>query len=143
MSDAIPAVLLRYIDGLVRHDVAQIGSTLADDVDVVTAARTLAKRDFLALLTALYLAFPDWRYEYDEPAIREDGSFVIRWRQGGTHTAALTLPGKPRFAATGRKVCIPEQSFFYKIAGGHLIEIRPDPIPGGAPWGILEQLGIS
>ena len=30
-----------------------------------------------------------------------------------------------------------------EMADGQLIEIRPDPIPGGAPWGILEQLGIS
>lgn len=143
MNDAIPLVLLRYVEGLQRRDVAQIASTVADAVDVVTPTRTLAKSTFLAFLTALYRAFPDWHYDHDAPEARDDGSFAVRWRQGGTHTATLTLAGKPPLHATGKAVKIPEQFFFYKVAGGQLIEIRPDPIPGGAPWGILEQLGIS
>jgi predicted ester cyclase len=143
MNDAIPPVLLRYVEGLERHDVAQIASTVSDKVGVVTPARTLAKVNFLAFLTALYRAFPDWHYDHDEPESRDDGSFAVRWRQGGTHTATLALSGKPVLHATGKKVQIPEQFFFYKVAGGQLIEIRPDPIPGGAPWGILEQLGVA
>jgi hypothetical protein len=88
------------------------------------------------------MAFPDWRYDHDEPERRDDGSFTVRWRQGGTHTEALVLPGTPPLAATGKAVRIPEQFFFYKIRGGQLVEIRPEPIAGGAPWGILEQLGL-
>lgn len=142
MNDAIPAVLSRYVAGLKRHDVAQIAGTVADDLVVVLPGRTLAKPDFLGFLSALYTAFPDWHYDHDEPERRDDGSFTVRWRQSGTHTQALTLPGKPPLAATGKAVHIPEQFFFYKIVGGQLTEIRPDPIAGGAPWGILEQLGL-
>jgi predicted ester cyclase len=143
MSDAIPPVLLRYVEGLERRDVAQIASTVADAVDVVTPTRTLAKSTFLAFLTALYRAFPDWHYDHDAPEACEDGSFAVCWRQGGTHTMALELAGQPPLPATGKRVQIPAQQFFYKIADGQLVEIRPDPIPGGAPWGILEQLAIA
>lgn len=44
---------------------------------------------------------------------------------------------------TGKKVTIPEQFFFYRVAGGLIVEIRPDPIPGAAPQGILEQIGAN
>ncbi len=141
MADAIPAVLLRYIDGLKRHDVAQISATVADDAAIVTPVRTLAKPQFLAFLTALYAAFPDWRYDHDAPeALTLAGSFRVRWRQGGTHAGALVLPDRAPIAATGKVVRIPEQEFFYKLVNDRLIEIRPDAIAGGAPWGILEQL---
>jgi predicted ester cyclase len=141
MNDPIPSVLLRYMDGLRRHDVAAIAATVADDVAVITPARTLDKASFLAMLTALYRAFPDWRYEHDEPEARGEARFVVRWRQGGTHTAPLELPGRPPIAATGKVVRIPEQHFFYRVADERIVEIQPDPIPGGAPWGILEQVG--
>ena len=142
MTDAIPSVLSRYIAGLKRHDVSQVASTVADDLVVMLPGRTLAKPEFLGFLTALYKAFPDWRYEHDEPEEGDDGSFTVRWRQGGTHTEAMILPGAPSLAATGKAVHIPEQLFFYRIFGGQLIEIRPEPIAGGAPWGILEQLAL-
>ena len=143
MTDPIPTVLLRYMDGLKRHDVAQIGTTVADDAAIITPTRTLAKPAFLAFLTALYQAFPDWHYDHDAPQpLGPAGSFRVRWRQGGTHTGVLVLPDKPAIAATGKIVRIPEQDFFYKLASDRLVEIRPDAIAGGAPWGILEQLGV-
>ena len=143
MSDTIPAVLSRYIAGLKAHDVAAIAGILADDVAVVTPARTFTKPEFVAFLTALYAAFPDWHYDHDEPESRGDGRYAIRWRQGGTHTAALQLTGRQEAPATGKTVCIPEQFFFYKLAGQRIMEIRPDPIPGGAPWGIVEQVAAG
>jgi hypothetical protein len=44
---------------------------------------------------------------------------------------------------TGRSVRIPEHYFFYRIRDDKLVEIRPDPVPGGAPRGILEQIGVE
>lgn len=38
---------------------------------------------------------------------------------------------------------IPDQYFFYRVIDEQIVEIRPDPIPGGAPRGILEQIGIQ
>lgn len=40
-------------------------------------------------------------------------------------------------------VNIPEQYFFYKVRNNQILEIRPDQVPGGAPQGILEQIGIT
>ena len=67
----------------------------------------------------------------------------MRWRQGGTHTETLALPGFDAVPATGRTVAIPAHDFFYRVAGELIVEIRPDPVPGGAPRGIFEQIGVA
>jgi hypothetical protein len=67
----------------------------------------------------------------------------VKWRQGGAHTGTLALEGMEPVAATGKKVTIPEQFFFYRVVDGLIVEIRPDPIPGAAPQGILEQIGAK
>ena len=140
---APPAVLERYIAGLKAHDVDLIATTVADDLAFVTPVRMMTKSQFLAFLKALYTGFPDWRYDHDPPEPRADGSWSIRWRQGGIHSATLALPGFEAVPATGRSVAIPEHDFFYRIAGGQIVEIRPDPVPGGAPRGIFEQIGVA
>ena len=137
------AVLEGYVAGLKAHDVGRIATTVADDLTFVTRVRTMAKPQCLAFLEALYAGFPDWRYYHDPPAMRADGSWRVRWRQGGTHSATLVLPGFEPVAATGRSVVIPEHDFFYRIVGEQIVEIRPDPVPGGAPRGIFEQIGVA
>ena len=139
----IPAVLAIYIEGLKTHDVGKIGSALVDEVVFVTPATTLRKAEILAFLTALYRGFPDWTYEHDEPVKCEDGSYDVNWRQCGTHTGTLAYPGFDAVAATGRKVVIPEHFFHYRWGEDGLTEIRPDPVPGGAPRGIFEQIGVE
>jgi len=148
----IPQVLKRYMEGLKTHDVALIGQTVADDVKFVSAAATLDKDQFLDMLRALYRGFPDWHYKHDEPQIRDEENgrvIAIKWRQGGTHKGVFEWPGLAQLepiAPTGKRVIIPEHFFFYKVLPGNgdrIIEIRPEPIKGGAPGGILEQIGIS
>jgi predicted ester cyclase len=138
----IPAVLHSYIDGLKAHDVDRIAGTVSDDLAFVTPARTLNKEQFLRMLRALYAGFPDWRYDHDEPEIRGD-VIAVRWRQGGTHTGTFAFPGLEPIPATGKAVQIPEHHFFYRVRGGVLVEIRPEPVTGGAPRGILEQIGVE
>jgi predicted ester cyclase len=137
---AIPTVLESYIEGLKAHDVDRIAATVSDDLAFVTPARTLDKRQFLAMLRALYAGFPDWHYDHDEPERRGD-VIAVKWRQGGTHTGTFAWPGLEPVPATGRAVRIPEHFFFYRVRGDVLVEIRPEPVPGGAPLGILEQIG--
>jgi predicted ester cyclase len=139
----IPPALLHYIEGLKSHDVARVAAAVAGDVAFITPGRTLDKQQFLAFLTALYAAFPDWHYQHTEPEWLEDGRIAVRWRQGGTHTGTLALRDMPAVAPTGKTVRIPEQFFHYRIANDTLVEIRPEPVPGGAPRGIFEQLGVT
>lgn len=141
MSD-IPAVLEAYMQGLKSHDVAQVAETVAENLAFVTPQRTLSKPQFLAMLTALYAAFPDWHYEHDEPEVLP-GRFAVRWRQGGTHTAALEVPGIDSVPPTGKQVHMPAQRFFYRVPADLIVEIEPEPLPGGAPGGILQRLGVS
>ena len=60
----------------------------------------------------------------------------------GTHTGTFALPGLAPVPATGREVKIAEHYFFYRVRGNRIVEIRPEPVPGGAPRGILEQIGV-
>ena len=138
----IPAVMSSYIRGLETHDVNRIANTVSDQVAFVTPARVLNKEQFLEMLRALYAGFPDWHYDHDEPERRGD-AIAIRWRQGGTHTGTFAWPGLEPVPATGRAVRIPEHFFFYRVEGDLLVEIRPEPVPGGAPRGILEQIGVE
>jgi predicted ester cyclase len=138
----IPAVLLDYVEGLKTHDVDRVGLTVADDLLFVAATRVLDKKAFLAMLRALYAGFPDWAYAYDEVESRGQGNYAIRWRQGGTHTGTWAMPGMEPIAPTGRKVTIPPHYFYYRVSEDRLTLIFPEPIPGGAPRGILEQIGV-
>ncbi len=141
MSPVVPPVLLSYVQGLRTHDVGLIASTVSDRLRFVGATRSLDRSQFLAFIAALYSGFPDWHYAYDR--VEEvDGRLAIKWRQGGTHTALLALPGIDAVPATGRSVIIPEHYFFYEVTDGLITVIHPDPIPGGAPRGILEQIGV-
>lgn len=143
MTNPIPSVILRYIEGLKTHDVEQIASTVAEEMGFVTPVKTMTKPQFVAFIGALYTGFPDWHYEHDPIEIRRDGIIAVRWYQGGHHTGTLALPGFGSVAATGKKVQIPPHYFFYKVAGDLITEIRPDPVPGGAPRGIFEQIGVA
>ena len=141
----IPAPLATYMEGLRTHDIALIGSSFSTDTVFVTPVKTMGPPEILEFLTALYRGFPDWSYAYDESELdfRDDGMIGVKWRQGGTHTATLEFPGFPGVPATGRKVTIPEHYFYYRVEGDALIEIRPVPVPGGAPSGIFEQIGVE
>mgnify|MGYP006188241403 CR=1 FL=1 len=135
--------LASYVEGLKSHDVAAIDKSLSENVKFVTSVKTMGKPAILEFLTALYTGFPDWSYDHDDPVQEGDGSYSILWRQGGTHQATLDLPGFETVAATGKTVVIPKQRFFYRIGSEGLTEIRPDPVPGGAPGGIFEQIGVE
>ncbi len=139
----IPSALTDYMDGLRSHDVAKIGRTFSDGLKFVTPARSMAKAETLAFLTALYRGFPDWHYDNDPPDSLGDGAWRVKWRQGGTHRETLALPGFPAVPATQREVAIPAHYFYYRVENNWMVEIRPDPVPGGAPRGIFEQIGVA
>ena len=141
----IPPALATYIEGLRTHDIALIGSSFSPDTVFITPAKTMGHDEILEFLAALYRGFPDWSYAYDDADLdfREDGLIGVKWRQGGTHTEKLEFPGFPGVEATGRAVKIPEHYFYYRVQDGALTEIRPVPVPGGAPRGIFEQIGVE
>jgi hypothetical protein len=138
----IPTVMIAYIEGLKAHNIGLIASTVSDDLAFVTPSRTLNKEQFLVLLRALYAGFSDWHYDHDEPELRGD-VIAVKWRQGGTHSGTFAWPGLEPVPATGKVVRIPEHFFYYRVHRGVIVEIRPEPVRGGAPWGILEQIGIE
>jgi len=138
----IPPIFLEYVDGLKAHDVDRIAATMADDLQVYSGSKVLTKAEFLPFLRALYTGFPDWTYDHEPPEWHRD-LIAVKWRQSGTHTGVFVFPGMPPIAPTGHAVRIPDQYFRYRVTNGLLAELRPDPIPGGAPRGILEQIGVA
>ncbi len=132
---SVPTPLTRYMQGLRAHDIDLIGSTFSDDTRFVTPVRTMQKAQILEFLQALYTGFPNWSYENDAPEGTGGSCWRVNWLQGGTHTNALALPGFPIVPATGRQVQIPKHFFYYEVTSDVLLEIRPDPVPGGAPRG--------
>ncbi len=140
MSD-FPLVLRTYIAGLKAHDVNAIDGTVADDLLVVTDRRALTKEQFLGMLRAIYEGFPDWHYDHDAPELR-DGVIAVKFRQGGRHTGTFAMPGLEPVQPTGTLVQIPPHYFFYRLREEKIVEIRPEPVLGGAPRGIFEQIGI-
>ncbi len=143
MAKPIPPVLLTYVEGLRTHDIQKIAGTLAEDLKFISATRILDKQQALKMLTALYTGFPDWNYAYDVIEDRGQGNYAIKWHQGGTHTDVWAMPGMDPIPSSGRKVTIPPHYFYYRVSGDKLTIIFPEPIPGGAPRGILEQIGVK
>lgn len=139
----LPEALLDYMEGLKRHDLGLIASTFSRHIRFVTPVKIMKRAQILAFLGALYEGFPDWRYDHDEPVSLGDNRYGVQWRQGGTHSGLLEFPGFAGVAATGKSVSIPEHFFYYRVLDDLLTEIRPDPIPGGAPRGIFEQIGVK
>ncbi len=143
VKKTIPQVLLTYVDGLKTHDIPKIAGTMAAELKFISATRILDKEPALKMLTALYTGFPDWNYAYDRIEDRGQGNYAIKWDQGGTHTGTWAMPGMEPIAPTGKTVRIPEHYFYYRVAGDKLTIIFPEPFVGGAPRGILEQIGVK
>jgi hypothetical protein len=138
-----PAPLLLYMDGLREHDINKIRGSFAPELRFVTPLRSMDAEQTLRFLEALYAGFPDWHYNNDPPVLVSDRRWGVKWRQGGTHTGKLALPGFVEVEATHRVVAIPEHYFYYTVDETGLKEIRPDPVPGGAPNGIFKQIGVE
>jgi len=143
VTKPIPPVLLTYVEGLKTHDIRKIAATMADDLKFISATRILDKEPALKMLTALYAGFPDWSYAYDGIEDRGQGNNAIKWRQDGIHTGTWAMPGMAPIPPTGKKVRIPEHYFYYRVADDKLTMIFPEPFVGGAPRGILEQIGVE
>ena len=143
MNTPVSQAFTDYVSALLDHDLDRIASTLAEDLMFVSATRILDKGQFIAMLSALYAGFPDWDHGYNEIENRGEGNYAIKWHQSGTHTGTWSMPGMEPIAPTGKRVQIPPQYFFYRVANDKLVLIFPEPILGGAPRGILEQIGVD
>ena len=141
MQTPTPQVLLDYVEGLKTHDVDKVAHTAADDLHFISATRILNRQQFLEMLAALYTGFPDWTYDFSTVEDRGQGNYAIKWHQGGTHTGIWAMPGMAPIQPTGKRVQIPPQYFYYRVTDEKLSIIFPEPVPGGAPRGILEQIG--
>jgi hypothetical protein len=104
---AVPPVLLAYTGTLKAHDVDANATTAAEDLRFGPSTSVRDKERFLGFLRSLLAGFTDWRYDHDEPKLRDDG-IAVKSRHGGTHTGTFALTGMAGVPATGKQLSIPE-----------------------------------
>jgi hypothetical protein len=136
MNTLLP-VLLSYIAGLKAHDVDAIATTVAEDLRFITPASARDKGQFLSFLRALHSAFPDWYYDQDEPELRDD-EIAVKWRHWHPCFTRHGCSSSDRQEGDD-----PGTVLLLPCAWRPIVEIRPDPIAGGAPQGTFEQIDMK
>ena len=138
----IPPVLLDYIQGLAAHDVERVAGTVADDLRFVAATRVLDKPQFLAMLRALYTGFPDWHYDHDPIEARAD--LLCREVAAGRHPYRDMEPVGDGSDSPDRQAgAYPRALFLLQGCGESHRRDPPGSDSGGAPRGILQQIGVE
>ena len=143
MSLQIPQTLSNYLAALKRHDLAGIEAALTHDCQFIGASRILSRQNFLDMMKALYTGFPDWDHGFQSIEDRSSGNYAVLWHQTGTHTGEWCMSGMAPIAPTGKRVTMPPHTFYYRVASSGISLIFPEPMPGGAPAGILHQIGAD
>jgi predicted ester cyclase len=136
-------VVRSYFDALEAKDLARLNEVVSPDLVFVTPLRPLGKQDLLRVFSAIFDAFPDWRFDHQELVTAGD-TVKTKLRMTGTHTGTFVPPIralKP-IKATGKKVVLPEQEFVYYVDSGKIARIVSEPVPDGGIPGLLTQLGV-
>ncbi len=108
-----------------EHDVRHIPAVFTEDVvfdDDAWPETLRGHADMERLLTALWRAAPDFRFElFEGPFLGEDPRYAsVRVRAGGTQTGPFDPPG---FAPTGRRIDT-EYGGFYELEGDRVKRAR-------------------
>lgn len=119
------------------------GTYLTDDFTFSGPVPTpVGKTEFLEFHAGLKKGFPDWQFNLKD--VQEKGGLVTGAVQiRCTHTAALTLPGLPTVAATGKKIQLPREAFTCSFEGNRISEFKVDKVASGGIQGIYAQLGVN
>ena len=132
----------RYTDAINAHDADALAALYAEGAGLQEpAGEFLGREAVIQYWQRFFEAFPDlngrdvFKAENGDTAINE-------WTFSGTNSGPMETP-EGTIPATGKRVTIPEHYFFYRVCGEKIVEIRPEPVPGGAPRGILEQIGVE
>ena len=137
-------VVRSYFDALEAKDLVRVDALISPDLVFITPLKPLSKHDLLGVFRSMLDAFPDWRFDHQEPVTTGD-IVRARLRMSGTHTRTFVppFPGLKPVKATGRKVVLPEQEFVYHVDRDRITRIVPEPVPGGGVPGLLQQIGVT
>lgn len=138
MSEQNKSIVRRYFEAGDRDDLAAWDELCDPDMVLITGFTPPVQglgpiKDFTA---ALHSAFSGLFLKVED-VIAEGDRVVVRWSEGGTHTAPMPTPGG-LLPPTGRQVSMNGISI-PRLSGGKIVEERVQ----ADVLGMMQQLGIA
>lgn len=138
-------VVKTFITALQAGDMEEAARFMSDDfVERGWTPEPLDGRAFLAMMSALRGAMPDFSFHLSEPRGRgEEVEALISI--SGTHTRDLALPefGLPLIPYSGVAVQLPQVQATFRVKENKIAEMLVESLPGGGLSGLLQQIGTE
>lgn len=137
-------VVKTFITALQAGEMEEAARFMTDDfVERGWTTQPLEGQAFLAMMSALHNALPDFSYNLSQPGERERGKEVEALiAVAGTHTRDLALPefGLPLIPYSGVAIRLPQVYATFRLKGDAIAEMRVESQPGGGLNGLLQQI---
>ncbi|HEY6542625.1 MAG TPA: nuclear transport factor 2 family protein [Ktedonobacteraceae bacterium] len=135
-------VVKTFITALQAGEMEEAARFMADDfVERGWTPQPLDGQTFLAMMSALHNALPDFSYHLSEPSERgEEVEALIS--VAGTHTRDLALPefGLPLIPYSGVAIQLPQVHATFRVKEDAIAEMLVEALPGGGLSGLLQQI---
>lgn len=135
-------VVKTFITALQAGEMEEAARFMANDfVERGWTPQPLDGPAFLAMMSALRNAFPDFSFHLSKP--RERGDEVEAFISiAGTHTRDLALPefGLPLIPYSGVAIQLPQTEATFRVKEDAIAEMRVESLPGGGLNGLLQQI---
>jgi hypothetical protein len=137
-------ITIGYLLAIEEGNLRRVADLLADDmVFCGPVPQPLSRDDYLAIISGLRSAIPDWKFHFYN--VEVDGRFISLVTQiTGSHNCTLPaiFPGMTMHPPSGLTFKLPVERMEFALEGDRIARIHVDPVSGGGFAGILEQLNI-
>ena len=135
-------VVKTFITALQAGEIEEAARYMTDDfIERGWTPQPLDRRTFLAMMSALHNALPDFSYDLSEAKERgeEVEAFIA---VAGTHTRDLALPefGLSLIPYSGVAIRLPQSHIQLRVKGDAIAEMLVESLPGGGLNGLLQQI---
>ena len=135
-------VVKTFITALQAGDMEVAARFMSDDfVERGWTPQPLNGRAFLAMMSALRDALPDFSFHLNQPRRRgeEVEAFISI---AGTHSRDLSLPefGLPLIPYAGVSIQLPQVQATFRVKEDKIAEMLVESVPGGGLNGLLQQI---
>jgi predicted ester cyclase len=135
-------VVKTFITALQAGDMEEAARFMSDDfVERGWTPQPLDGFAFLAMMSALRSAMPDFSFNLSETSAR-GGEIEALISVSGTHTRDLSLPefGLPLVPYSGVAVQLPQVQATFRVKEDAIAEMLVETVPGGGLSGLLQQI---
>ena len=136
-------VVKTFITALQAGEMEEAARYMTDDfVERGWTPLPMEGQAFLAMMSALRNALPDFSYNLSETREQGDDEVEALIAITGTHTRDLALPefGLPLIPYSGVAVYLPQTPSQYRVKEQRIAEMLVETIPGGGLTGLLQQI---